>query len=58
MNKSMNNWNQTPLLRASTNVIGTPVKTAMEAPCAGFMPRYNVANIHKIKEMWGTPAQG
>ncbi|MGV8890267.1 MAG: hypothetical protein ACOH2P_19995 [Pseudomonas sp.] len=51
MNKPMNNWDETPLLRAGTTVINTPVKTTMEAPCCGFMPRYNVGNIHEIKKI-------
>ncbi|CAI8863037.1 hypothetical protein ABH908_003058 [Pseudomonas frederiksbergensis] len=58
MNKPMNNWNETPLLRAATNVINTPVKTTMEAPCSGFMPRYNVGNIHEIKQIWSVPTKG
>ncbi|MBK5396527.1 MULTISPECIES: hypothetical protein [Pseudomonas] len=59
MNKPMNNWNETPLLRAGANVINTPVKTTSVEPCsAGFMPRYNVGNIHEIKKIWGVPAQG
>ncbi|MHC8339896.1 hypothetical protein [Pseudomonas sp. HLT2-19-2] len=58
MNKPMNNWNETPLLCAGTNVINTPVKTTSVAPCSNFMPRYNVGNIHEIKKIWGVPAQG
>ncbi|MFJ4249887.1 hypothetical protein SAMN04488483_0326 [Pseudomonas helmanticensis] len=55
MNQQLNNWNQTPLLRASTNVINTPVKTTAASPCAGFIPRYNVGNIHEIKQLWSVP---
>lgn len=58
MNKPMNKWNETPLLRAGTNVISTPVQTTTERLGAGFFPRYNVANIHEIKQIWSVPAQG
>jgi hypothetical protein len=57
MNKPLNNWNETSLLRAGTAVINTPVKTTMEVPCADFMPRYNVGNIHEIKKFWSLPAK-
>ncbi|WP_177327345.1 hypothetical protein [Pseudomonas sp. H1h] len=52
MNKPLDNWNQTQLLHAGTNVITTPVKTTAASPCASFMPRYNVGNIHEIKQFW------
>jgi hypothetical protein len=58
MNKPMKNWNETPLLRAGTNVINTPVQTTAQSPCASFMPRYNVGNIHEIKQIWSVPAHG
>ncbi|CAI8944419.1 MULTISPECIES: hypothetical protein [Pseudomonas] len=55
MNKPLDNWNQTPLLHAATNVINTPVTTAAASPCAGVTPRYNVGNIHEIKQFWNMP---
>ncbi|MFJ4194054.1 hypothetical protein [Pseudomonas sp. NPDC089534] len=57
MNKPLENWSETPLLRAGTDVIDTPVKTTALAPCASFMPRYNVGNIHEIKQFWNLPQQ-
>ncbi|MBV4459060.1 hypothetical protein KVG96_13950 [Pseudomonas sp. COR58] len=58
MNKPLENWTETPLLRAGTELINTPVKTAAQSPCASFMPRYNVGNIHEIKQFWNLPQQG
>jgi len=61
MTKQLENWNPTPLLRAGTNVINTPVKTTTAELCVsaeGFMPRYNVGNIHEIKQIWSVPQQG
>lgn len=58
MNKPMINWNKTPLLRAGTKVINTPVKTALEDPCGQWTLRFNVGNIHAIKEMRSVPQQG
>ncbi|SDO69774.1 hypothetical protein SAMN04489798_3610 [Pseudomonas arsenicoxydans] len=58
MNKPMTQWNQTPLMHAGINVINTPVKTTALSPCSGFMPRYNVGNIHEIKNIWSVPAHG
>ncbi|EJZ59002.1 MULTISPECIES: hypothetical protein [Pseudomonas] len=55
MNKQLDNWNHTPLLHAGANVINTPVATAAASPCAGIIPRYNVGNIHEIKQFWNMP---
>ena len=57
MNKPMMNWTETPLLRAGTNVINTPVKTTLEMECVEVF-RYNVGNIHAIKEIRNAPQQG
>ncbi|WP_202908042.1 hypothetical protein [Pseudomonas chlororaphis] len=51
MSQSMTNWTQTPLLRAGTSVINTPVKTAPVERCTGIFMRFNVGNIHAIKEI-------
>lgn len=57
MNKLMKNWNETPLLRAATNVINTPIKTTLASPCGSTTIRFNVGNIHEIKKVWSVPAQ-
>ena len=57
MKKPMKNWNETPLLRAGTNVINTPVKTTQVDACLNFLPRYNVGNIHEIKQFWNETAE-
>ena len=58
MNKPTNNCNETPLLRAGTNVINTPVETTKQSPCGEFVLRYNVGNIHEIKQIWNVTANG
>ncbi|MBV4465848.1 hypothetical protein KVG95_21200 [Pseudomonas sp. SWRI79] len=50
MSKPMINWTETPLLRAGTNVMNTPVKTTMAMRCRRTL-RFNVGNIHAIKEI-------
>lgn len=51
----LKNWEQSPLLRASANVLDTPMDSS---PCgAPFTPRLNVANIHEIKQFWNLPIQ-
>lgn len=57
MNKTISNWTTTPILRAGTDVINTPTKTMLTAPCQGVIPRYNVGNIHEIKQFWSVSAQ-
>jgi hypothetical protein len=57
MIKPTNHWNDAPLLRAGANVISMPVKTTSEASCTSFMPRYNVGNIHEIKQFWNETAE-
>lgn len=57
MSKSMSNWSETPLLRAGTKVINTPVKTTLEGACE-MVFRYDVANIHAIKQFRSLPQQG
>ncbi|VVO94622.1 hypothetical protein [Pseudomonas fluorescens] len=58
MSKPMTNWNETPLLHAGTKAINTPVKTALVEPCQGQFMRFNVGNIHAIKEIRNAPQNG
>lgn len=58
MSKPMINWTETPLLRAGINVINTPVKTNLAEPCGGIFMRFNVGNIHAIKDIRGVPHPG
>ncbi|MEN5311952.1 hypothetical protein [Pseudomonas koreensis] len=57
MSKPMINWTETPLLRAGTNVINTSVKTTLETRCVEVF-RYNVGNIHAIKEIRNASKKG
>lgn len=60
MNNLMNNWDEAPLLRAGTNVVHTATQLSSEIYCTipGFPTRFNVGNIHEIKQIWSVPAQG
>jgi hypothetical protein len=55
----MKNWDETPLLRAATNVVDTAMQLTSEIQCTipGFPTRFNVGNIHEIKQIWSLPAQ-
>jgi len=44
------NWTSTPLFRAGINVITTPTQTLATTRCTRTL-RYNVANIHEIKDI-------
>ncbi|CAH0321184.1 hypothetical protein [Pseudomonas brassicacearum] len=58
MQISLKSWEKSPLLRASTNVLDTPIKIMGGAPCVSpFTPRLNVGNIHEIKQFWNAPIQ-
>lgn len=59
MSALLNNWDEAPLLRASSNVIETPVSIERESPCmaAPFSPRLNIGNIHEIKKIWTLPTK-
>lgn len=57
MNKPMLNWTETPLLRAGTDVINTPVNTTLAMRCTRTL-RFNVGNIHAIKEIRNALQQG
>lgn len=50
MNKTITSWSKTPLLCAGTSVISTPVNSLAE-PCQGPFMRFNVANLHAIKQI-------
>ncbi|MBC3374382.1 hypothetical protein HU762_10570 [Pseudomonas sp. SWRI92] len=58
-NNLINEWDAAPLLRAGTNVVDTATKLRSEAPCQlpEWTLRFNVANIHEIKKIWGEPTQ-
>ncbi|SFB11004.1 hypothetical protein SAMN03159488_01895 [Pseudomonas sp. NFIX10] len=57
MNDLMQDWDETPLLRASAQVIDTATQLINETHCTipGFPTRFNVANIHEIKQLWSVP---
>ncbi|MBO1538399.1 hypothetical protein [Pseudomonas sp. OA65] len=58
MKNLINSWDEVPLLRASANVLDTPIKTLDGSPCgAPFTPRLNVGNIHEIKQFWNLSIQ-
>ncbi|CAH0296894.1 hypothetical protein [Pseudomonas mediterranea] len=59
MNNPMKNWDETPLLRAAANVVDTALQLTSEIQCTipGFPTRFNVGNIHEIKQIWSVPAQ-
>ncbi|MGN8278132.1 hypothetical protein [Pseudomonas sp. SMN5] len=50
-------WDEAPLLRAGSNVIDTATHLTNETHCTipGFPTRFNVGNIHEIKEIWNLP---
>ncbi|MHC8321006.1 hypothetical protein ACYZT4_09950 [Pseudomonas sp. GB2N2] len=47
------NWQTAPLLHTEAKVISTPTQSDNEINCnSGMTTRYNVANIHEIKQFW------
>ncbi|WP_420234497.1 hypothetical protein ACN079_09580 [Pseudomonas sp. ABY48] len=56
MNNLMSHWDEVPLLRAGTCVADTATQLSNEIHCGGFIPRYNVGNIHEIKKLWNAAA--
>lgn len=50
MNNAICNWQNTPLLRIETKVMTTPTNSDNEINCNGVALRYNMANIHEIKQ--------
>ncbi|SSB94735.1 hypothetical protein SAMN04488697_101476 [Pseudomonas sp. 43mfcvi1.1] len=59
MNKLMKDWEQAPLLRASTDVVDTAIQLTNDTHCTipGFPTRFNVGNIHEIKQLWSLPTE-
>nr|WP_238350104.1 hypothetical protein [Pseudomonas sp. SWRI154] len=59
MTNQMNNWDEAPLLRAGTQVVDTATKLSSEAPCQlpEWSFRFNVGNIHEIKQILSTTTQ-
>ncbi|MCQ6259733.1 hypothetical protein [Pseudomonas sp. Q11] len=57
MNNLMKNWTEVPLLRAGSHVIDTSTQLENEIYCTipGLPTRYNVGNIHEIKQIWSVP---
>ncbi|WP_232916618.1 MULTISPECIES: hypothetical protein [Pseudomonas] len=55
----MKNWDEAPLLRAAAKALDTAVQLKQEGdmPCGEYTLRYNVANIHEIKNIWRATAQ-
>lgn len=50
MNNTICNWQNTPLLRTEAKAITTPTHSDNEIDCNGVALRYNMANIHEIKQ--------
>lgn len=55
----LNDWNEVPLLRAGTQVVNTATALASGAPCQlpEWTLRFNVGNIHEIKQILSMPTQ-
>jgi hypothetical protein len=55
----MKDWEQAPLLRASTDVVDTAIQLTNDTHCTipGFPTRFNVGNIHEIKQLWSLPTE-
>jgi len=57
MKTATGNWENVPLLRAETKVITTPTKSNHESNCPGWDGlRFNIGNIHEIKQIRNVPA--
>ncbi|MBO1538400.1 hypothetical protein [Pseudomonas sp. OA65] len=56
---NLKDWDRAPLLRAGPDVVDTATKRASEAPCQlpEWTLRFNVGNIHEIKQILSMPIQ-